>query len=365
MGERTTARDRSICAALQAWFARHARDLPWRAATAPGSDARRDPYLSLVAEAMLQQTQVSRVGQKLAEFHARFPDVSHLARADESDVLAVWSGLGYYRRAQNLRAAAREIEARFGGEIPRSESDLRSLPGVGPYTAGALASIVFGERVPTVDGNIQRVLMRIEGRDVEEPPSASTAWAWSRAGELLRAAPDPGVHNEALMELGATVCTPGAPACDGCPVREHCRAARRGVVGSIPRPRKRARKRVVFHTVALVRDPRGRVLVERRPSTGPGLWRGMWQAPTLESGSRHAPAHRLCAAVGLGSAKRLVEFEHPTTHRRVRFRVYLVEAGGGDDGPRRGEFRQRQEIEALALATPHRRILLAEHNSWP
>src|SRR5690606_18237159 len=158
------------------WFHDHAREMPWRILP-------RDPYHALVSEFMLQQTQVSRVLEKFPAFLARFPTLRHLARADEQDVLAAWSGLGYYRRARNLHAAARAIADRFDGRVPASADDLRSLPGVGRYTAGAVASIVFNQPVPIVDGNVARVLIRLEGRDLAA--DEGQPWAWTRAAELV------------------------------------------------------------------------------------------------------------------------------------------------------------------------------------
>jgi len=189
----------------------------------------RDPYFSLVSELMLQQTQVARVIEKFTEFVGRFPTVEALARADEGGVLAVWSGLGYYRRARHLHRAAREIVARFEGRVPTTVEELMTLPGVGRYTAGAVASMVFGRAEPLVDGNVARVLVRIEGRECSA--AEGVAWAWERAGELVRIAEapkgqsakrsllGPGVFNEGLMELGAVVCVPRGPRCGVCPVR--------------------------------------------------------------------------------------------------------------------------------------------------
>ncbi len=350
-------RDRALARNLSDWFGESRRELPWRQPLGVPGGPRRDPYLCLVAEAMLQQTQVARVVDRLDEFLARFPTASALAGASEDDVLAAWSGLGYYRRAQNLQRAARAIVQEHGGRIPGDPELLGRLPGVGKYTAGALASMVFGHRVPTVDANIERVLLRLEGRDADETPAARSRWCWERAGELVNAAGDAGVHNEALMELGALVCTPRRPRCNACPLSRSCRARRDGRTDSIPVRAPRARRTDVFHTVARVRDAKGKLLVEQRPPDGAGLWRGLWQAPAIERGTRHASGSELSRAVGVSELVECESFVHLTTHRAVRFRVFEGVAGRGTE-PARGQFRTARSIAGLGLATPHRRILL-------
>jgi A/G-specific adenine glycosylase len=334
-----TGGDDEIARELQAWFPAAARDLPWR--THP-----RNPYHALVAEVMLQQTQVSRVIERFSAFIARFPRVSDLAAADEGQVLAMWSGLGYYRRARHLHAAARAIIAEHGGVVPSDPAALRALPGVGRYTAGAIASIAFGRAEPIVDGNVRRVLMRLEGRVFAatdrpgEGDREADRWAWARADELVGAATQPGVFNEALMELGATVClpAPAAPRCDDCPWRARCIAKRDGTAGSIPPPKAAARQRTICCICLLARDARGRFAIEQRPATG--MWAGLWQLPTIERDGRWptAAALRDWAAMrglslargaggaggaggGRGGAEPLGEFTHQTTHRLVKFRV--------------------------------------------
>ncbi|MDX2115765.1 MAG: A/G-specific adenine glycosylase, partial [Planctomycetota bacterium] len=288
------ARDRAIETRLARWFAASARDLPWRADVAHPRTAHaggRDPYAALVSEFMLQQTQVSRVLERYGPFLESFPTVRHLAAAPEQEVMAHWQGMGYYRRARMLHAAARAVVEHHDGHVPAHADALRELPGVGPYTAGALASIVFGERCPTVDGNIARVLVRVEGREVREDARARDAWAWSRAESLVRGSRNAGVLNEALMELGATVCTPAAPRCPDCPLRSLCEARRRGIQTQIPPPKDRGVRQRIFHNVVLVRREDGAVLIEERPHKG--LWAGMWQAPTLEHDERAATAREL------------------------------------------------------------------------
>jgi A/G-specific adenine glycosylase len=212
-----------------AWFDRSARDLPWRVGD-PITGVR-DPYHVLVSEVMLQQTQVARVIEKFAAFLARFPTVRALAAASEDDVLAAWTGLGYYRRARLLHACAKRIVERHAGQIPAEIAALRELPGIGAYTAGAIASLAFAKPEPLVDTNVSRVLLRIAGKQLAVSDKAASAWAWEQARDLvhvaaeargtplLRARNRPGAWNEALMELGATVCTLPTPRCVLCSVQ--------------------------------------------------------------------------------------------------------------------------------------------------
>ena len=205
---------RAIATRLQEWFPRVLRDLPWR--------KRRTPWRVLVSEVMLQQTQASRVAEKFPAFLRRFPSPQRLAESTELSVLSLWQGLGYYRRAKNLRAAAQMMVAQFGGRVPRSVQELQTLPGIGRYSAGAIASIAFGQAAPIVDGNVARVLSRIADRRETTKGKIAEAWLWSTAEELVRSAKSPAVLNEALMELGATVCTPRAPRCGECPLKRCC-----------------------------------------------------------------------------------------------------------------------------------------------
>ena len=206
---------RRVRAALLRWYDANRRDLPWRRT--------RDPYAIWISEAMLQQTRVETVIPYWERFLARFPDVASLARAELDDIYAVWTGLGYYSRARNLKAAAVSIVADHGGELPNNAEGLRSLAGIGRYTAGAVASIAFDREEPLVDGNVVRVFARLEDIREDSSERAIVERLWSLAAELVRG-PRPGDLNQALMELGATICTPKRPHCLACPVRLECRA---------------------------------------------------------------------------------------------------------------------------------------------
>ena len=320
-----TAGDVELTRRLAAWFTKEARDLPWRRTVRGGG---RDPWRSLVSEVMLQQTQVSRVLEKFGAFIERFPTPAAMVEAGEGVVLAMWSGMGYYRRARMLFAAASEIVERFGGKVPKDVASLRSLPGIGRYTAGAVSSIVFGQPEPIVDGNVSRVLLRIHG--IEQSAAEGAAWCWERAAELAVAAGgEVGAFNEGMMELGAVVCTPRSPKCGACPLAGACEAFRRGVQEEIPTPKASAKRSMLRCEVVVVRDGKGRMLVERRPAKG--MWAGLWQAPTVER--LHAesamPVREVLGLLGLpavrASAGSAFAFVHQTTHREVVFSAIAVE----------------------------------------
>jgi A/G-specific adenine glycosylase len=345
------ATDASLARRVSEWFTRTARPLPWR--TTP-----RDPYHSLVAETMLQQTQVSRVIDKYTALIDRFPTVHALAAADEHDVLAMWTGLGYYRRARNLHAAARTIVSAFNGRIPDDVESLRTLPGVGRYTAGAIASIAHGMPAPIVDGNVARVLLRIHGRDAAPSDKPTQAWLWERAEALVNAAADPARFNEGLMELGALICTPApsAPDCGACPLRRDCVARATSRQLEIPRTTRRSGRTTVYCAVAVIQRPDGALLIEQRPGTG--MWARMWQAPTLERTDRAPTRAELARAVDAPAAGLTLRarFEFLATHRRMLFDVYHA-TSRTHAAPARGEFRPRSALARLPMSSPQRRAL--------
>lgn len=305
---------------LCAWFAREQRDLPWRRT--------RDPYAVWISEAMLQQTRVETVIPYWRRFLARFPDVRALAAASEDDVVAAWSGLGYYRRARALREAARAIVERHAGACPTTRDEWLALPGVGPYTAGAVTSIALDRPEPLVDGNVMRVFARLFAIDAELGRPATAKRMWERAAELVprrtRGAVRPRNWNQALMELGATVCLPREPRCERCPVRARCAALAQGRVGELPVVAKRAAPVDVALESLLVRDGE-RVLLEQRPASG--RMARMWELPTRErvpGGARPRlwPAHYApqLARARIG-AQPLSSLQHSITTHRVTVEV--------------------------------------------
>lgn len=295
---------------LLAWFQREKRALPWRATG--------DPYAIWISEAMLQQTRVEVVIPYWERFCARFPTVADLARAPVEDVLAAWSGLGYYSRARALHAAARTIVGRHGGRFPRSAAELGELPGIGPYTAGAIASIAFGEAAPLVDGNVARVLARWFAIDAPPGSSAFRDATWSRARELVHGIERAGEWNQALMELGALVCTPRDPSCGRCPLADHCRARAEGRAATLPSPKAR-RATVDVELLVLVVRENGCVLVRERPDGG--RMAGLLELPTIEIGGGEHVAARSFAPLHLAEVDELGSVAHTITHHRIRARV--------------------------------------------
>jgi A/G-specific adenine glycosylase len=270
-----TAEDvQEMRAVLLTWYAAHKRDLPWRAT--------RDPYRIWVSEIMLQQTRVAAVLEHYRLFLAAFPTVKALAAASEAEVLALWSGLGYYRRARMLHRAAQVVVKESAGAMPRTAESLLALPGVGSYTAAAVASIAFGEAVAVVDGNVERVLARVAGWSAAEPGFATRVGTF--AGTLVDPK-RPGDFNQAMMELGATVCLPRAPLCLGCPWQPWCRTR-----GEHPVPVRRAQQRKHSARVVWLRGTGARQqvrLVQRAADAS--LMAGMWELPEYEPQENESP----------------------------------------------------------------------------
>jgi A/G-specific adenine glycosylase len=255
---------------LLQWFDRNARDLPWRQT--------RDPYAIWVSETMLQQTRVAVVIDYYTRFMTRFPTLQSLAQAEESEVLALWSGLGYYRRARALHESARAVMTEHAGEIPKTAAALSRLPGVGVYTAAAVASIAFGEPVAAVDGNVERVLTRYFGH--EPVPGVARSGELRRAAEHLVDPERPGDFNQGMMELGATVCLPRQPLCIACPVREGC--ATRGE-HAVARTKKMLSRKTALALVQRRQWPKSEVLLQRRPPDASQM-PNMWELPGVKEG---------------------------------------------------------------------------------
>ncbi len=300
---------------LLAWFDRAKRDLPWRAS--------RDPYRIWVSEVMLQQTTVAAVIPFYERFLKSFPTVQALAAADERAVLHHWQGLGYYRRARHLHAAARQLVAEHGGELPDDPAVWAELPGVGRYILGAVLSQAFDRRLPIVEANTLRVLSRLFGSRLDPREGEGKAWVWRAAAEVLPRR-RVGDFNQAMMELGALVCTPVAPKCEVCPVRRHCEAYRLGLQAVIPPPTKRLELTTEIHTAHLIRRE-GRVLLCQRPASA-GRGAMLWEFPTA-IGEPTAEIAGLTVELGT---------EVLTVHHGVtRFRITLTGIGAEW---RRGEF---------------------------
>lgn len=316
---------------LPRWYRANRRDLPWRRTN--------DPYRIWVSEIMLQQTRVAAAVDYYERFIRLFPDVAALAAAPIDDVLAAWSGLGYYRRARHLKSAAETVLERFGGAVPEGEDDLLSLPGVGRYTAGAIRSIAFGKPAPILDGNVFRVTARFFALEGSWNDHGDKKRFWAMAEALVPRA-RPGDFNQALMEWGALVCTPRNPACGDCPVRRKCAALAAGAVELYPTPRARAEIRARRRALLVYNDRAGRVLLRRRPSGG--RLEGMWELP---EGDPEKVAGR----------ERAGFFRHAILNERYEVQVYRAE---GDEPPRgAGEWTwvSREELASWPVTTMARK----------
>jgi A/G-specific adenine glycosylase len=338
---------------LLAWFSRVRRDLPWR--------RDRDPYRIWVSEIMLQQTQVSTVIPYFERFLQAFPTIGNLAAADEQDVLRLWEGLGYYRRARNLHRAARIIAADHDGQMPRDPAALAALPGIGRYTVGAILSQAFDERLPILETNSERVLCRLFGRTDDPKRGPGRRWLWEMAETLLPSGRT-GEFNQALMELGALVCSPVAPQCDECPLVKNCEAHRLGIEEEIPL-RPAGPEAVVVQEAAVVVRRGRRLLLAQRPAEG--RWASLWEFPhtTLEPRETHdAAAARLVAElIGIQAdiGSELLTLRHSVTH----YRITLVCFEGRYRSGRfrspfycQGKWVEANQLDAYPVSSPQRRL---------
>lgn len=317
--------DASLSRDLVEWFFAHRRALPWRVA--------RTPYRVWLSEVMLQQTRVAVVVDYFERFVARFPSVASLASASEDDVLSLWSGLGYYSRGRNLHRAAQAVMHEHAGVFPSTSTGLAALPGVGPYTAAAVASLAFGERIAVVDGNVARVMARLHDDALPVDDAAGRARVFARAQALVDASSgDAGEVNEGLMELGATVCTPRSPTCRECPWRLSCKARAAGTVDVRPvKAPKKARKAMRVASVVVVDAQNGqRVWLEKRAERG--LFGGLWAPPsrTVASADDVREGWRaLLAERGIDVPREMpapVVVARTLTHRDLTFYVARVRA---------------------------------------
>ncbi len=335
---------RALQRKLLSWYAASKRDLPWRGA--------RDPYAIWLSETMLQQTRVETVIPYYQRFLRELPTVRELAEATEERVLSLWSGLGYYRRARMLHAAARRVVREHGGRLPASVDDLRRLEGVGAYTAGAVSSIAFGRRAAVVDGNVARVLARLFAIEEDVKSARGSARVWALAGDLL---PDgegqAGDWNQALMDLGATVCVPREPRCERCPVEALCTGRARGLAAGLPRMVRKKAPRPV-RRVAIVLASRTSVLLARRRAGA--LFGGLWEPPGTDG-----PLEALAASLGLdvGALERRGELVHVLSHRRMQ-----VEVVRGGLGRRRSWPLPGPEYDAVE-AVPVSRLARGAHSA--
>jgi A/G-specific adenine glycosylase len=312
---------------LLAWYDRHHRSLPWRV-TPSDRDAGviNDPYAVWLSEIMLQQTTVKAVKPYYERFLARWPEVTALAAAEDEDVMRHWAGLGYYSRARNLLACARTVAEEHGGTFPRTAAELAKLPGIGPYTAGAIAAIAFDERIAVVDGNVERVFTRLYSIDTPLPKAKDEIRL-----RMTEALPDtrPGDFAQALMDLGATICTPRSPACAICPLFEDCEAGGAGNPEAYPvKPAKKA-KPVRLGAAFVASRPDGSVLLVRRPEKG--LLGGMRGVPTTQWTARQDGETGAEAAPFSAHWQESGQVVHVFTHFELRLSVFHAVVTPADD----------------------------------
>ncbi|HVZ80527.1 MAG TPA: A/G-specific adenine glycosylase [bacterium] len=328
---------RPVQKALLGWYDRHKRDLPWRRT--------RDPYAIFVSEMMLQQTQVKTVIPYYERFMKELPDWRSLARADEQKVLKLWEGLGYYRRARNLRTAAQSVLADHQGKLPETLDGIMTLPGVGRYSAGAVLSIAFEKPMPLVDGNVIRVfarLFRLKG-DLKTGPGHKKTW---EIAEELLDRKRPGDFNQALMELGATICVPEDPQCLLCPLRDHCGACQEGSQTRYPQASVKADTVEVVVAAVLARQG-SRFLVRKRPQ-GERWLQGLWEFPSMEGKDPDSALTALERKYGVKARRDLFhEVGHQITRHKIRLRLY--QAGSARKRPKGEELRWVTASQALAL----------------
>lgn len=337
----TVAPTESLAPLLLAWYDRHAREMPWRISPQDGlAGVRPDPYRVWLSEVMLQQTTVAAVRDYFHRFTRRWPDVVALAAAQDAEVMAEWAGLGYYARARNLLKCARVVVADHGGTFPDTRAGLLTLPGIGPYTASAVAAIAFGEAATVVDGNVERVMARMF--QIETPlPAAKTALV--ALAETLTPMTRPGDYAQAVMDLGATICTPRNPACGICPWVDACQARRAGIAGDLPRKMAKPTK-PVRHGVLWVGYNDSAFLLESRKERG--LLGGMLGFPgdDWDGSGGQAPA--------LANWQDIGEVRHTFTHFHLILRILVAKL---HDAPLRGTLMPRSDFRPSDLPTVMRK----------
>lgn len=337
------------------WYAHHQRDLYWRHT--------RDPYLIWVSEIMLQQTQVETVIPYFRRFLSMFPTVQALAKASQQDVLKAWENMGYYARARNLHAAARQVVSNLEGKIPRSREALLSLPGIGPYTASAILSFAFGQRVPTLDGNVRRVLCRLFA--IRTPLGQTQTER--RLSELARDMvpdKDPSSFNQGLMDLGSAICTPKRPSCARCPLQEFCQAFQLKLQETLPITKKRGLLPQKQMTAGIIRNGQDRLLIVQRPSKG--LLGGLWKFPGGErkkgEGLRKAIERTVMEELGvlIHVDRELATVKHAYSHFRITLHPFHCALTGGRPralGCTRWQWIQPHRLPDVPFSRAERKIL--------
>jgi A/G-specific adenine glycosylase len=338
---------------LIGWFTAEQRELPWR--------KDQDPYKVWVSEIMLQQTRVDTVIPYFNRFVENFPTVEALAGAEEEKVLKAWEGLGYYSRVRNLQSAVREVHEKYGGRVPDSPKEISALKGVGPYTAGAILSIAYGRPEPAVDGNVMRVLSRILliWEDIAKPSSRKI---FEEAVRRLISHENPSFFNQALMELGALICTPSSPSCLLCPVRDHCQAFHEGVQNELPVKTKKKKQRSVQLAAGIFTNEEGKILIRKRPDTG--LLANLWEFPTVELSldfQRHRSQleEHFEELYGLKPhiQENLGQIDHVFSHLIWNIQVFSGHFNGPVAESPQLKLVNEEEIQQFAFPVPYQKIL--------
>jgi A/G-specific adenine glycosylase len=338
---------------LISWFKDEQRDLPWR--------KDQDPYKVWVSEIMLQQTRVDTVIPYFNRFIEWFPTINDLASANEDKVLKAWEGLGYYSRVRNLHSAVKEVNEKYNGQVPNTPKDISNLKGVGPYTAGAILSIAYGIPEPAVDGNVMRVLSRILSiwEDIAKP---STRKIFEKAVRELISHDDPSAFNQALMELGALICTPTSPSCLLCPVRDHCQGFHEGVESELPIKSKKNSQKSVELAAVVVKDEKDRILIHKRAETG--LLANLWEFPNVEM---HQPVLMDRSQItdlftesfdmNIKLEKSIGQIEHIFSHLIWNIRVYTGTINSDFPEGTEWKFLTLEEMEEYAFPVSFHKIL--------
>ncbi|MCA1032639.1 A/G-specific adenine glycosylase [Bacillus timonensis] len=334
------------------WFEREQRDLPWR--------KDKDPYKVWVSEIMLQQTRVDTVIPYFNRFISKFPTIDSLADAEEDDVLKAWEGLGYYSRVRNLQSAVKEVKEKYNGIVPNSASEISKLKGVGPYTTGAILSIAYGIPEPAVDGNVMRVLSRILSvwEDIAKP---KTRHIFEDVVRVIISKENPSYFNQALMELGALICTPTSPSCLLCPVQEHCRAFREGCQNELPIKSKKKAPRAISMAAVVLQNNQGEVLIQKRPSTG--LLANLWEFPNAEVhegifSAKEQLAEKILLEDGyeVKMKEQFSTIQHIFSHLIWNISVFKGEVSSNIVLKENMRFVDKEEIKMFAFPVSHQKI---------
>ncbi|MGD7046101.1 A/G-specific adenine glycosylase [Jeotgalibacillus proteolyticus] len=338
---------------LIGWFEKEMRELPWR--------KNKDPYQIWVSEIMLQQTRVDTVIPFYHRFMEQFPTIEALANAPEENVLKAWEGLGYYSRARNLQSAVREVHEQYKGIVPDTPKEISSLKGVGPYTAGAILSIAYGVPEPAVDGNVMRVLSRVLSiwEDIAKPSSRKS---FEEAVRHLISHDNPSYFNQALMELGALICTPSSPSCLLCPVQRHCSAFAEGVQRDLPVKTRKKSTKVIDLLTVIVQNQQGEYLMNKRPSQG--LLANLWEFPSFEKQQNERTASQINDFLASDfNVEAVVESEpwmmqdHVFSHLTWKMAVFKGELSNlSNQNKPHATWLTKEEVEKMALPVSHRKI---------